>query len=72
MNGIEYFHATSQTVTPQELKANMRIERFHRDTQTIFIANNKCQTIREKSTQMTKHGCHVRFGRLTTVPRKIK
>lgn len=35
------------------------MHRFHRETQTLFVANAKSQTVREMATQMSKAGCHV-------------
>ncbi|KAJ3350569.1 hypothetical protein HDU91_006235 [Kappamyces sp. JEL0680] len=58
-SGIEYFHAYAQTTTPQDIQAVNRGLRFHRDSQTVDIANHKSQTTRESGTQMRKPGCHI-------------
>ncbi|KAI8854234.1 hypothetical protein BC829DRAFT_439341 [Chytridium lagenaria] len=60
--GIEYFNATSQTPTPQEVKAMGSLDgapKFHRDTQTKFLRNRRTQTTRETSTQMGRSDLHV-------------
>ncbi|KAJ3115375.1 hypothetical protein HDU96_000744 [Phlyctochytrium bullatum] len=57
--GVEYFHAFSQTPTPQELKAAKAAPKFHRDTQTKFIRNRKTQTLKESFTQMGRPDLHV-------------
>ncbi|KAI9094836.1 hypothetical protein DFS34DRAFT_627404 [Phlyctochytrium arcticum] len=56
---VEYFHAETQTPTPQEIRAKRAPKRFHRDTQTKFIHHRKTQATRDSSTQMTKPGCYV-------------
>ena len=53
--GKEYFHTATQTRTPQDAQAENRALSFHRDTQTVDIANNKTQSVREKGTQMVIH-----------------
>ncbi|KAI9139216.1 hypothetical protein BKA69DRAFT_1021854, partial [Paraphysoderma sedebokerense] len=54
--GIEYFHATTQTITAQEIRAKNYGARFHRDTQTHFIKNRASQCVRESSTQVATPG----------------
>ncbi|KAJ3009942.1 hypothetical protein HKX48_007659, partial [Thoreauomyces humboldtii] len=49
---IEYFHADTQTPTPQDIKARSAPLRFTRETQTKFIRNRVTQDYRESSTQM--------------------
>ena len=51
-HGTEYFHAVTQTTTPQEIRAQRIVERFHRDTQTIDVKNKKAQSVRESFSQM--------------------
>ncbi|RKO90243.1 hypothetical protein BDK51DRAFT_33440 [Blyttiomyces helicus] len=55
----EYFHASTQTPTPQEIKALNARPKFHRDSQTKFIHHRKSQCVVEAFTQMTKPGCYV-------------
>ncbi|KAJ8323620.1 hypothetical protein QVD99_007212 [Batrachochytrium dendrobatidis] len=57
--GTEYFHAETQTLTPQQLQNKTVKEKFHRDTQTKIGRNRLNQTFQEMSTQMTKIGCYV-------------
>ncbi|KAJ3218262.1 hypothetical protein HDU67_006235 [Dinochytrium kinnereticum] len=57
--GVEYFNASSQTPTPQEIKAAAAAPKFHRDTQTKFVRNRRTQTIKEASTQMGRSDLHV-------------
>ncbi|KND00311.1 uncharacterized protein SPPG_04636 [Spizellomyces punctatus DAOM BR117] len=56
---VEYFHAETQTPTPQEIRARNAPLKFHRDTQTKFLRNRRTQSTRESATQMTKPGCYV-------------
>jgi len=56
---IEYFHASTQTTTPQEKRAMGYGPRFHRDTQTHFWKNRYSQSVRDHATQMTKPGCYI-------------
>ncbi|KAI8922997.1 hypothetical protein BC831DRAFT_404309 [Entophlyctis helioformis] len=58
-HGTEYFHAETQTLTPQEIRAETSGEKFHRDTQTKFWRNRRNQANQERATQMTKTGCYV-------------
>ncbi|KAJ3005949.1 hypothetical protein HKX48_000378, partial [Thoreauomyces humboldtii] len=48
----EYFHADTQTPTPQDIKARSAPLRFTRETQTKFVRNRVTQDYRESSTQM--------------------
>ncbi|KAJ3192659.1 hypothetical protein HK101_006179, partial [Irineochytrium annulatum] len=57
--GVEYFNASSQTPTPQEIKAAKAAPKFHRDTQTKFIRNRRTQTTSEAFTQMSRPDLHV-------------
>ncbi|KAJ3282379.1 hypothetical protein HK104_010918 [Borealophlyctis nickersoniae] len=57
--GVEYFHAETQTPTPQEIKAMKALPKFHRDTQTKFTRNRIAQCKRDSFTQMTKRGVHI-------------
>jgi hypothetical protein len=50
--GKEYFHTMTQTRTAQDAQAENRKPANHRDTQTIYISNDKTQTVRENGTQM--------------------
>eukprot|EP00833_Pecoramyces_ruminatium_P009847 jgi/Orpsp1_1/1183879/evm.model.c7180000087086.1 len=56
---VEYFHASTQTTTPQEKRAMGYGPRFHRDTQTHFWKNRYSQSVRDHATQMTKPGCYI-------------
>ncbi|KAI9014627.1 hypothetical protein BC832DRAFT_545979 [Gaertneriomyces semiglobifer] len=58
-SGIEFFHASTQTPTPQEIRAKNAPEKFHRDTQTKFIKHRKTQARRDSATQMSKPGCFI-------------
>jgi len=55
----EFFHASTQTTTAQELRAMNAPTLFHRDTQTKFTKNRRNQGPVEKSTQMTGPGVYV-------------
>ncbi|KAJ3157147.1 hypothetical protein HDU89_002558 [Geranomyces variabilis] len=56
---VEYFHADTQTPTPQEIKAAQAPLKFTRDSQTKFERHRFAQASREAATQMTKRGCYV-------------
>ncbi|ORX54713.1 hypothetical protein BCR36DRAFT_581599, partial [Piromyces finnis] len=59
ITNVEYFHASTQTTTPQEKRAMGYGPRFHRDTQTYFWKNRYSQSVRDHSTQMSKPGCYI-------------
>ncbi|KAJ3043905.1 hypothetical protein HDV00_003944 [Rhizophlyctis rosea] len=58
-NGVEYFHAETQTPTPMELKAMTAPPKYHRDTQTKFIRNRVAQSTKETATQMPTPRLHI-------------
>ncbi|KAJ1570121.1 Golgi transport complex subunit 3 [Nowakowskiella sp. JEL0078] len=58
---VEYFHASTQTTTPHEIKSMRAAPKFHRDTQTKFIRNRKSQGKRDSFTQMV-----ISFSYITT------
>ncbi|KAJ3417499.1 hypothetical protein HDV05_003363 [Chytridiales sp. JEL 0842] len=58
-SGVEYFHACSQTPTPQEIRDLTAKPKFHRDTQTKFLRSRKTEVKRDSSTQMEKPGIHI-------------
>ncbi|KAI8834000.1 hypothetical protein BJ741DRAFT_550779 [Chytriomyces cf. hyalinus JEL632] len=57
--GQVFFHAQTNTTTPQEIKDATAQPKFHRDTQTKFLRNRLNQPRRESFTQMDKSGCHI-------------
>ncbi|TPX43836.1 hypothetical protein SeLEV6574_g04836 [Synchytrium endobioticum] len=60
---VHYFHATAQTITPQELREQRAPSKNHRDTQTKLIKNRVTQAYRETGTQMTERGVYVSTGK---------
>ncbi|KAJ3184315.1 hypothetical protein HDU87_005163 [Geranomyces variabilis] len=56
---VEYFHADTQTPTPQEIKAAQAPLKFTRESQTKFERHRFAQANREAATQMTRRGCYV-------------
>lgn len=57
MTGVEYHHASAQTIAPQ--RPDKGIVKYCRDTQTIQSKHRVAQTTNEQSTQMTKPGYFV-------------
>lgn len=56
-NGKLFFNSEAQTTTPHEIRdANRTAERFHRDTQTVYVRNRTVQSVRSTHTQMTARG----------------
>ncbi|XP_078595127.1 IQ motif and ubiquitin-like domain-containing protein [Branchiostoma floridae x Branchiostoma japonicum] len=57
LSGVEYHHASAQTMGRTTSVSD--VQKFCRDTQTVFQKNRVQQTTNHTSTQMTKVGCYV-------------
>ncbi|KAI8811506.1 hypothetical protein BJ742DRAFT_119498 [Cladochytrium replicatum] len=55
----EFYHATTQTITPQEIRAMKALPKYHRDTQTKDLRNRMAQGKAHTMTQMDKPGVYV-------------
>ncbi|KAH9251900.1 hypothetical protein BASA81_010220 [Batrachochytrium salamandrivorans] len=66
-HGTEYFHAETQTPTPQERREKAAVKRFHQKSQTTINRNRDSQTSQDSSTQMTRPGYYVSLETATVL-----